>query len=283
MTAPAVLSVVTEQCVVDGMAEDTYHLDPVPGGSLSSTGAREILNCPARFAWNQEHGREDTKSFDLGKVAHALILGTGAQYQALPYTDWTTKRAQQDRKDARAAGLTPLTLPELAQAEAMAAAFRASPAGALLTPDGLPERSLFWIDDETGVWCRARVDWANALTYLDLKTTADAHPGHLGKSVADFGYHVQEAFYERGIRALNLADGRAPEFLFAFVEKKQPHFVTTAVLDAEARSIGDELVSRALRRYAECQRTGVWPGYPTDIVTVSLPRWATYLPEETAA
>jgi hypothetical protein len=278
MTTPTVPLLVTEPGLYDGMPEEQYHSDPVPAGSLSSTGARELLGCPAKYAHSQEHGRPDSKAFDLGKVAHALILGTGAQYAALPYDDWKTKKAQQERDAARAAGLVPLTRGELAQAEAILAAFRTSPAAALLAEDGLPERTLVWVDEETGVWCRARLDWSNELTTVDLKTTKDADPYQFGRWAATYGYHIQEAFYLRGIRTLGLADN--PEFVFALVEKTPPYLTSAVVLDAEAVAVGDELVSRALRRYAECDRTGYWPGYPTGIVTVSLPRWATYSSQE---
>lgn len=282
MTAPVptVPLLITEPGVYDEMPEDRYHADPVPAGSLSSTGARELLGCPARYAYTQEHGRPDSRAFDLGKVAHAMILGTGAEYVALSYDAWTTKAAREARDEARAAGLVPLTRPEMEQAEGIAAAFRASPAAALLAEDGLPERSLFWVDDKTGIWCRARLDHSNGLTTVDLKTTRDADPHKFGRDAATYGYHIQAAFYLRGIRALGLAGDLEPEFVFALVEKVPPYLTSTPALDAEALAVGDELVGRALRRYVECERTGYWPGYPAEIVTVSLPRWATYLPEE---
>lgn len=273
-------TIITEPGLYDGMAEDVYHADPVPGGSLSSTGARELLGCPAKYLYAQEHGRPDSDAFDLGKVAHALILGTGAAYVALEYDDWTTKKAQTDRKKARADGLVPLTRPQMAEAKAMAAAFRAAPAAALLAEDGLPERSLFWVDDETGVWCRARLDWSNGLTSVDVKSTRNADPKRFGHTAADYGYHIQEAFYLRGIQALGLAGDLTPEFVFALVEKVPPYLTSTPVLRPGDIDVGDQLVSRALRRYAECQRTGVWPGYRSGLVPVSLPSWATYLPEE---
>jgi hypothetical protein len=31
---------------------------------------------------------------------------------------------------------------------------------------------------------------------------------------------------------------------------------------------------RLLNRYAECKRTGIWPGYPAGIQQINLPRWA---------
>lgn len=281
MTATTAPTVITEPGLYDGMAEDVYHADPVPAGSLSSTGARELLACPARYAWAQEHGRPDTKAFDLGKVVHAEILGTGARYITLPFENWTTRPAQKARDAARAEGLIPLTTIEREQVRAIVAAFLTSPAASLLTEDGDAERSIFWIDDETGVWCRARLDWSNGLTTIDVKTAEDASRAGFSRDAARYRYHVQYAMYLRGIRSLGLAGrSREPEFVFAVVEKRPPYLVGTYILDAEAATVGDELVSRALRRFAECQRTGVYPGYPAGIVTVSLPRWATYLPEE---
>ena len=31
---------------------------------------------------------------------------------------------------------------------------------------------------------------------------------------------------------------------------------------------------RLLNLYAECKRTGIWPGYPAGISHINLPRWA---------
>jgi hypothetical protein len=31
---------------------------------------------------------------------------------------------------------------------------------------------------------------------------------------------------------------------------------------------------RALAEYADCERTGIWPGYAPEIVMVDLPAWA---------
>ncbi|MGW9447058.1 hypothetical protein, partial [Bacillus mobilis] len=51
------LSAITRPGVYDGIPEAVYHRDPVPGGSLSSSGARKLLapSCPALFKYDQEH------------------------------------------------------------------------------------------------------------------------------------------------------------------------------------------------------------------------------------
>ena len=43
--------------VYDGMDEDAYHADPVPGGSLSASGAKLLLppSCPALYHYRRDH------------------------------------------------------------------------------------------------------------------------------------------------------------------------------------------------------------------------------------
>ena len=59
----------TELLEVD---ETTYHADR---GSLSSTGARKLLECPARFRHEQLSPPPAKGVFDFGKLAHKLVLG----------------------------------------------------------------------------------------------------------------------------------------------------------------------------------------------------------------
>lgn len=273
-------SIITEPCVVDGMPEDLYHSDPVPGGSLSSSGVKDILKSPALFAYRRDHGRPDKKAYDVGKVVHAEILGTGCEVAELHYANYTTKPAQKDRDAARAAGKVPMLAHEMVEVRRIVAAFRAHPAAALLQPDGKPERSMFWIDEETGMWCRGRLDHSNGLNTVDPKTTDDASPWGFAQSAAKYGYHFQYALYLRGIRALGLAGDHRPEFHFIAIEKTPPYQVAVYQMPADAVAAAEVKVSEALRTFAECQRTGYWPGYPVGPTTLRFPRWATYLPEE---
>jgi hypothetical protein len=273
-------TLITEPGIYDGIPEDLYHSDPVPDGSISSTGVKDILSSPARFAYNQEHGRDPKKAWDIGKVFHALALGTGCDVAVLAFDDYKKQDAQKAKKAAYAAGQVPLLAREYAEVEAMFAAFRAAPVSRLLQPDGLPERSLFWQDDETGVWCRGRLDHSNGLTTVDLKTADDASPGGFAAACAKYGYHYQQVLYKRGIRALGLAGDLEPEFLFAAIETKPPYLSAVYDVPDDAIDVAEVRVSQALRRFAECQRTGYWPGYPTGITTLRFPRWALYLPEE---
>lgn len=140
----------------------------------------------------------------------------------------------------------------------------------------------------------------------DLKTTEDASPEGFAKSIANWRYDVQHAYYMDGTR-LALEQGKCtppqegkaelsvywtdpvtgvlcrcrPDFWrgypkhFAFiaVEKKPPYAVGVYVLDSEGVEIGRAQYQHDLRVYAECVRTGEWPGYGDKIQTISLPAW----------
>lgn len=272
---------ITEPGVYD-IDEDIYHRDPVPAGSLSSTGARKILppSCPALFKHEQDNPPGPKRTFDMGHAAHLKVLGRGAPIVIVEFEDWKTKEAQRQRKAAYAEGKTPLLRHEHDQVEAMAAALRTHPfAAKLFDPSrGTPEQSLFWVDEETGMWCRARLDHqphprGGRLICPDYKSAVSVEPGHLRKAVYNFGYHIQSAFYLNGIKALGLGDDNAT-FVFVAQMKEPPYLVTVFDLDDDYLERGRRQVRKALRIYAECKTTGRWPGFADDVIQISAPRWA---------
>lgn len=276
------MTTVLEPLTVAGVYDipaEVYHDDPVAGGSLSSGGARKLLDCPARFRHEREHGRAPSRAFDIGHAAHLLVLGAGAELVVVPYADWRTKAAKEMRGEARAAGKVPLLEVEHETVQEMAAALRTNRlAAAALRPNwGLPERTLIWRDSETDVWCRAMVDWLRPDALVDYKTTDSVATDHITRAVARYGYNQQAAWYLDGAAALGL--GADLPFLFVFQEKTPPYFARVVELDQDALLAGRERNRRALALYRDCTVTGVWPAYPDEITTITLPRWATYAEE----
>ena len=272
--------VITEPGVYADLDETAYHADPVPGGSLSSTGARSILppGTPAKFRY-ERHRTTHKRTWDFGSAAHAMVLGTGPEIVIIDADSYRTKDAQEARDSAYGDGKIPMLPAEYEAALSVQIAVRHHPvAGPLFAKDtGVPEQSMFWVDEPTGVWCRGRADWikpaptGGRLILADLKSTVAADEEAITKSIANYGYHQQADWYLRGAQALLHAD---PAFVLVFVEKTPPHQVHVVQLDAYTLQIAHAKNQRALQVYAECVATDTWPGYPTDITTVSLPAWA---------
>jgi hypothetical protein len=273
---------VTEPGVHDSMPAEVYHGDPVPGGSLSSGGARKLLppSCPALFDHGRRHPQPHKRTFDFGHAAHLKVLGEGPELVEIDADTYRTKKAQDARDEAYAADKIPLLSYEFAQVEEMAAALRRHPvASRLFAPgSGRPEQSLFWVDERTGVTCRARPDWlpypipGRRLIVPDYKSCHAADIDALSKAVYNFGYHQQAPWYIDGIQALDIAQDVA--FVFVAQEKTAPYLITVFELDEVAMQIGRDLNRDALDVYQQCSATGEWPAYNTSIAHLSLPPWA---------
>lgn len=276
----------TNEIVYD-VTEREYHAHR----ALSSTGARRLLESPARFNYWRTHQEPGKQSFDVGTAVHTKVLGVGAGTIAYPAEHITasgsvsTKAATVAWADEqRANGLTPIAPAQAARVDGMAEAVLAHPtARALFEQPGHSEASVFATDQDTGVDMRARFDRIaievpNPVA-VDLKTTAKlASVDGFARTVASYGYDVQQEFYER---AFENATGypRIP-FVFVVVESEAPHLVAVHSLDIEWQQMGAAKVQRALELYAECSQTGIWPGYPTEAQLLSPPNYLVYQHED---
>lgn len=266
------------QAGVYDMDEATYHADPVPGGSLSASGAKKLLACPARFDYDRRHPPEPTAAMELGTAVHKMVLGVGQDIVEIDAPNYRSKAAQNGAKAARAAGKVPLLPHEYEQARLCADAVLEHPIAGSLFLAGQPERSLFWRDEHYGVWRRARLDWLpdawpdRRMIIPDLKTCTSASPSAISKALANYGYYIQAATYTAAVEALGLAAD--PALVLVFVETVPPYIVTVGQPDEEAMAVGREAARVACERFRDCTEAGIWPGYADDVIPISLPPWA---------
>lgn len=243
------------------LSDDIYHGDPIPGGSLSSTFARLLTNHVPAKANEIRRNRKPTKAMNLGKAAHAHALGAGPELIVWQY-DGRTKDGKAERE-----ALAPLLATEAAvavteaerdQILGMATALRAIPEVAAIIEAAEAEVSAFCQQGDT--WLRSRYDLLSDLAAHDYKTCQDASRRGFSKSMASYGYHQQAEFYQRVLKAIGHPAGRAP-MRFICQETTAPYLVQIHTCDEESIDLARELNDRAIRIYAECMASGVWPGY----------------------
>lgn len=271
----------TEVGIYPDIPDSVYHADR---GSLSSSGARKLLppSCPAIFRYEQDQPPASKAEYDFGHAAHTLVLGKGAEIVAIEADSWRTKAAKEHADAARSAGKTPLLIADVKKAKAMAAKVAEHPVAAALLAEGAPELSAYWDDPETGARLRCRPDWLTHTATgrplcVDYKTTAKlAQPNAFGKSAGDFGYHLQAPFYLDGLAAHGLHDAA---FLFIVQSKVAPYLVSVVELDPEAVALGRDLNRVAIRLFADCMATDVWPAYGDHIHLVDIPKYTYYQSE----
>lgn len=272
------------------MPEHIYHARP----ELSSTEARLLLESPAKYRWKKDHPPliAPLKKFDIGSAVHAKTLGTG--YEAVVIPDdilasngaASTTAAKKFIEEARAGGKIPLKQAEFEPIDAAAEAVLAHPgARQLFTQPGTAEVSVFATDPDTGVEVRGRFDFlptdstlgAPSRVAVDLKTAADASPDGFTKSIANYNYDVQRAWY---LDALRWETGETAELVFVAVEKEPPYLVGVYQLPTVWVEMGVTKARAARKRYAECVASGVWPGYGDGVHLLSPPNWLIYKHEE---
>jgi len=268
--------------ILDLSAED-YHSDQVAADTvtLSASIARILIAespAHARAAhprlnpdWEPSHDEK----FDVGTIAHSLLLEGEAAVVVIDAPDWRTKAAQEQRDEAYDAGQTPVLLKNWAAVERMVDAVQSQVAALPVDPplfaDGKPERSLIW--DENGVACRARLDWLrdDLAAIDDLKTTSrSANPDGWSRTIFNIGYDVQLAFYLRGLKAVT---GAEAEFRFVVVETSPPYALSVMSLAPGALELANAKVDWALATWKRCLETDTWPAYPTRVAYAEAPSW----------
>lgn len=270
------VDLITGPGLYDGVPETQYHRDeglaPELGRSLSQSGAKTLLTSPARFDYERKHGRPAKDAFDLGSLVHTLVLRSGDErIRVVDAYDWRTKAAQQAKKDAHAAGLIPVHRGDLLAASKAARAVRQHPLAGAIFAKGRPEVTLYWIDEATGVTCRARIDWLHEKAIVDLKTCAYGRSDveAFGRSAASYDYPMQAAHYPDGYEALT---GERLPFVTVCVEVEPPYLITVGQYAASDVEAGRERMRRALAEFAERESTGRWTDPPT-VVTFPVPVW----------
>lgn len=265
-----------------GISDLDYHRDTT---SLSSTGARKLLACPARFKWERDHPPSPTtRAFDFGKLAHKLVLGEGSDIIVVDAENWLSKAAKETRAAAYLMGSVPVLTSEYDAALAMRESVMAHPVARELFSHGSAELSGYWDDAATGIRLRFRPDWMTGMDgrtiCVDLKTTTSADPAEFVRSAAKYGYFAQASWYRAGLVAHGVAN---PWMLFVAVEKTPPYPVSVIELDDEALAYGDAMMRRAIDLYAYCMEVDEWPSYGNGVSTISLPRWLSRDAENHAA
>lgn len=246
--------------------ENTYHREP----GLSSSGAKRLLDSPAKYHYEREHPIEPTPAMRLGTCIHTSILGVGDRFQIVT-GDRRTKAVREQIAELEATGVIVLNEKDGALVEAVTDAVHAHELANAILSQGDAEVSMCWEDADIGITCRGRIDWLNPKAMVDVKSARDASPTGFGRAAADLRYDLQAAAYIDGYEQLT---GERLPFLFIAAETTAPNLVAVHQLPDEALERGRRLWAEAKRLYAECSEADTWPGYPADIITTPWPRWA---------
>ncbi len=269
-----------EPGIYAGISDDDYHA----GVGVSSSQLRTIVRDggAARLKWEEAHPPEDTLTFAVGRAAHSLVLGEGSPVVEELKVDRRTKAGK--AAYAEWVESTPdnaiILKPEeyrhvTAAADVLALTVEAQN---LLQLPGGAEQSVYWRDEETGLLCKCRPDYlpeAGDLPtqqFVDYKTTRKplTRDG-FARDAANYGYDQAAAWYAEGLVQVGYHDN--PLMTFVVQELRPPYLVGVWYPDYDMVEVGYMMNQRALRTYAECERTGEWPGLEPTFGVITTPAW----------
>lgn len=260
-----------------------YHADPLPRPSLNSTIAKILLTKTPAHAWtasprlNPDWEPTDSDAFDLGRAAHAMLLGRGDDVSVVVADNWATKAAKAAKEEARASGRTPMLEKDYRRVMRMTEVARGYLKACGLS-DLDPARSELMASAEIdGVACRMMADHAFEWPLdpiLDVKTAGSVSDHAIQRAIVDYGYDVSEQWYREVWKA---ATGEDRDFVFLFIEKVPPYACRLIKLlrlpgdDADWSEDATEKCAEARRIWRTCLETGEWPCYPPKLRLLGAP------------
>lgn len=239
---------------------------------LNNTSIKLINRSPFHYKYGK---KEETSALVIGHAGHTAILEPEhfeSRYAVFPEgMTLTTKEGKATWAELEKSGKSILRFSEAEAARKIAKAVNSHPVAAKLLRGGYPEVTV--LGEIDGVETKVRIDyWRPDLKMLiDVKTTENASYDAFQRSIASYGYDIQDAFYIDNCQSVDLD---ADRFVFIAVESLPPHGVAIYELDDESRFAGRKKYMAGLNRYRECEAFDEWPSYPVDIQPITLPAWA---------
>ena len=256
---------------------EAYHAGP----GVSKSGLWTIeKQSPMHYKFPLPRDEDSTQAKavrDFGNASHIAILEPN-RFEAAVYRGPDDRRGNK-WKDAeefcRIEKKTLLTSDQFDRVLAIRDAIHADSWINAIITGGEPviEASGYWIDQATGELCRCRPDLyrPDLGIILDLKTSESAHPDAFARSVVNYGYHAQEAFYSDGWQSCGQ---QVAGFVFLAWEKKSPYAHALYELPPSIVEEGRAMMTKAMATYAECRKANRWPGYADGVTELPIQRWA---------
>jgi hypothetical protein len=247
-----------------GIPAKVYHADPAPAPSLSSGIARTLLSESPAHAYLAHPklggaGKESTDSMGLGSLVHSLMDDNPEKdWEWGVFDNYKGGEARLWRDSVTASGKLPVLERDLTEARPVVESLRRK---ITLPPEAKSEVTGIW--QEGDVWCRARYDKLHivhgAAFFWDWKTSSnDMSDRGLIRSITKYGYHIQVAFYLRGLAACTGLPLSSLKAELIFVQTAAPYTVRRVKMTDLFLERGQRDCDKAIKLWGECLASGDW-------------------------
>jgi len=259
------------------LTNEEYHADKT---AVSSTGLKKILKSPLSFYSSHVLGirEEETDAFRFGSAFHMALLEpkefaksfiVAPEFKGLGSVAAKKEWRENQKKDA-----VILKEKEYADLIEMINSVERHPFACSILKNGRSEVSGYFTDPVTGIKCRIRPDFMHLGegVLLDVKTTTDVESKKFSRTLWEYRYDFQMAFYSLGMELITGKPVRYP--LYLAIEKKHPFECAVYSVDDIVLQKGKSDYDIAMKKLKECIESRSWLGYQNKIETISLPYYA---------
>jgi len=253
------------------MTNKQYHAAP----GISASDFRLLELSPLHLE-HKELFKLEGAQLDLGSLVHKMVLEPDDVLKEFAPEDFEgcdLNKNSKAYKEAKAAWLESVgdrtVVPKDVWEQAQRMADNVKAIAGNLFQNGQAEESFFVKDDLYGITRKCRPDYyrEDIGVVIDLKTTKDGSAYGFGKSIYDYRYHRQAAWY---LSTLQMAGKKVDKFLFVTVETSKPYMVAVWEIDLPSIEAGRANYEKLLMQWQQYQNSGV----ASVVHPIGIPDWA---------
>ena len=254
------------------VTNEDYHNGP----GISRTGICEFMKTPLHY-WERYINpfrvvsESSTAEMAFGSAFHLYVLENhlfDKYISIVPKVDkrTTAGKAAWAQFQANSFGKTLLEEDDYQHILRMTDRVMSNTTARSLIEGGQNEKSIYYIDAQTGTLCKTRPDVLKTNFIVDLKTAKCARNISFKWDIKEYGYHIQAGMMCDGVN--QVLKSEINDFIFIVVEKEPPYPLAIYPMHPSYIEMGREIYRQKLIEIIECKASNNWPGnYESEIIT----------------
>ena len=256
------------------ISNEEYHAS----AGISRSAISEFLKSPLHY-WDRyinpnKPAFKASKSFEVGSAAHVYLLENEkfhATYSVVPKFSGKGMKAAKEEFLAQNQGKEFISQKNFDDVMGVVKSIEGHLTALEFITGAIYEQSIYWVDEDTGLLCKARPDIWHGNMIVDLKTTECAKASKFQYSISEYDYHIQAAMILEAIKVAALEEHL--NYVFVVAETKRPYPAVSYPLNQQSIFQGRDEYKNTLHKMKECfEKFGKdkWPGYEDQ--EIGLPR-----------
>lgn len=260
---------------------ETYHST----SAVKSSGIRIALACPEKYHYRYLSGEfveKESKALVFGRLMHMALLEpvrTRERIRVGPANAPRNTTIGKMKWDEFHRTLAPdAIVMEAKEADVVVGMINRilrDQYAPRLFSGGVAERSGYFLDESTALWCAFRPDYLveheSVVDIYDYKTAREVSYLGFQRDIHNRGYEVQAAHYVAGATAIT---GKRAAFHWVAQEKEPPFTIAIYTATTSLLEIGEYKRRKGLDTISRCIQSGVWPGYCDGPTNMAAAKWA---------